>query len=462
MAKKKVRYVCEECGHEALKWNGQCAGCGSWNTLVKKIHDKQEKKKQEEKKKKAEKGNPPQQIDQITTATANRLKTELSELNRVLGGGIVPGSLILIGGAPGIGKSTLLLQLAYQISCKYGKVLYVSAEESKHQVKLRADRLQVNSSELYVLTETNYFTIEEEVKNLAPELVIIDSIQTIYDPDYDSVPGSIKQVRECTGKLMRLAKTEDIPIFLVGHVTKKGSIAGPKMLEHMVDVVLYFDSEQQQLYRILRSAKNRYGSTDEIGIFEMKQQGLIEVLNPSRHFISERPSGVSGSVIVPCLEGTRPILVEVQALTSTANYGSPTRMTSGVDHRRVSLILAVLEKRLGLYLQGEDVNINIAGGMQIEEPGIDLGIAVAIISSFRELPLPEDLLVLGEIGLSGEVRAVSRMESRIQEAIKLGFKQFIIPDGNLSSLELDVSDLEIEVCGVKQVSEVLDLILGGE
>lgn len=462
MAKKKVRYVCEECGHEALKWNGQCAGCGSWNTLVKKIYDKQEEKKQEEKKKKAEKGNHPQQIDQITTATANRLKTEINELNRVLGGGIVPGSLILIGGAPGIGKSTLLLQLAYQISCKYGKVLYVSAEESKHQVKLRADRLQVNSPELYVLTETNYFTIEEEVKKLAPELVIIDSIQTIYDPDYDSVPGSIKQVRECTGKLMRLAKTEDIPIFLVGHVTKKGSIAGPKMLEHMVDVVLYFDSEQQQIYRILRSAKNRYGSTDEIGIFEMKQQGLIEVLNPSRHFIAERPSGVSGSVIVPCLEGTRPILVEVQALTSTANYGSPTRMTSGVDHRRVSLILAVLEKRLGLYLQGEDVNINIAGGMQIEEPGIDLGIAVAIISSFRELVLPDDLLVLGEIGLSGEVRAVSRIESRIQEATKLGFKQFIIPEGNLSSLELDVSDLEVEVCGVKQVSEVLDLILGGE
>lgn len=462
MAKEKVRYVCEECDHEALKWNGQCAGCGSWNTLVKKVYDKQEKKKKEQKKKRVQRKDEPQQISQITTTTANRLKTELNELDRVLGGGIVPGSLILIGGAPGIGKSTLLLQLAHQISIKYGTVLYVSAEESKHQVKLRANRLEVSSSDLYVLTETNYFTIEDEIKDLAPELVIIDSIQTIYDPDYDSVPGSVKQVRECTGKLMRLAKTADIPIFLVGHVTKEGSIAGPKILEHMVDVVLYFDSDQQQLYRILRSAKNRYGSTDEIGIFEMKQQGLIEVLNPSQHFISERPTGVPGSVIVPCLEGTRPILVEVQALTSTADYGSPSRMTSGVDRRRVSLILAVLEKRLGLYLQGEDVNINIAGGMQIEEPGIDLGIAVAIISSFRDLALPDDLLVLGEIGLSGEVRAVSRIESRIYEAKKLGFNQFIIPDGNLSSLELDVDDLEIKVCGIEQVSEVLDLILGGE
>ncbi|MBM7624988.1 DNA repair protein RadA [Sporohalobacter salinus] len=462
MAKKKVRYVCEECGYEALKWNGQCAGCGSWNTLVEKIYDKKEEKKKKQKKVKIKTGNKSQQIDQITTATTNRLKTGISELNRVLGGGIVPGSLILIGGAPGTGKSTLLLQLSHQIGSKYGKVLYVSAEESKHQVKLRADRLQVSNSDLYVFTATDYFTIEEEVKDLDPELVIVDSIQTIYDPDYDSVPGSVKQVRECTGKLMRLAKTEGIPVFLVGHVTKEGSIAGPKMLEHMVDVVLYFDNEQQQLYRILRSAKNRYGSTNEIGIFEMKQKGLIEVLNPSQHFITERPKGVPGSVIVPCLEGTRPILVEVQALTSTANYGSPTRMTSGVDHRRVSLILAVLEKHLGLYLQGEDININVAGGMQIEEPGIDLGIAVAIISSFRDLALPDDLLVLGEIGLAGEVRAVSRIENRIHEARKLGFNQFIIPEGNLSSLELDVDDLEIEIFGIEQVSDVLDLILGGE
>ncbi|MGM0472315.1 MAG: DNA repair protein RadA [Bacillota bacterium] len=462
MAKDKIRYVCEECGHEALKWNGQCAGCGSWNTLVEQVYDQKEEKESKKRKKKIKSQSKPQQIDQITISRRERLDTGIQELNRVLGGGVVPGSLILIGGAPGIGKSTLLLQLAYQISSKYDQVLYASAEESQHQVKLRANRLQVNNSQLYIQAETNYFLIEEEIKEMEPDLVIIDSIQTIYNSDYDSVPGSIKQVRECTSRLMRLAKSEDIPIFIVGHVTKEGSIAGPKILEHMVDVVLYFDSTQQHLYRILRAAKNRFGSTNEIGIFEMKQQGLVEVLNPSQRFVAERPPGVSGSVIVPCLEGTRPILVEVQALTSTANFGSPSRMTSGVDHKRVSLILAVLEKRLGLHLQNEDVHINIAGGMQVEEPGIDLGITVAIISSFRDYPLPDNLLVLGEVGLSGEVRAVSQIERRINEAKKLGFKEFIIPDSNLSSLELNIEELEIEVLGVSQISEVLDLILGGD
>ncbi|SKA01396.1 DNA repair protein RadA [Selenihalanaerobacter shriftii] len=460
MAKIKRRYICQECGHEALKWSGKCDDCGSWNTLVEEIYDKKEEKEKKKKKQQFQSQNKAHKIDEITTTKVGRLETGIGELDRVLGGGIVPGSLTLIGGAPGIGKSTLLLQVSNQISNKYERVLYISAEESAHQVKLRANRLDVSSSDIYILAETNYFLIEEEVKEIDPDLVIIDSIQTIYNPDYDSAPGSVSQVRECTSKLMRLAKTEEISIFLVGHVTKEGAIAGPRVLEHMVDTVLYFDGDQHHLYRILRSVKNRFGSTDEIGIFEMKQQGLIEVLNPSERFVSERPEDISGSVIVSCLEGTRSILVEVQALVSTANFGNPSRMTSGVDHKRVSLILAVLEKRLGLHIQGQDVHINIAGGVQVDEPGIDLGIVVAIISSFRDLSISDDLVVFGEIGLSGEIRAVSQVEKRINEACKLGFKQFIVPENNLSSLDLDVT--EIDVFGVNQISEVLDLVLGGE
>jgi len=462
VAKKKKRYVCQECGHEALRWNGKCEGCGSWNTLVEKIVDPKEEKEKEKRKKEFLSNNHPQKIKEIKAAETERFKTKIGELNRVLGGGIVPGSLTLIGGAPGVGKSTLLLQVANQISLDYGQVLYISAEESEHQVKLRADRLNIASSNLYVLAETNYFSIEEKIKEMEPELVIIDSIQTIYNPDYSSAPGSVSQVRECTSKLMRLAKVENIPVFLVGHVTKEGSIAGPRVLEHMVDTVLYFDGDQHHFYRILRAVKNRFGSTNEIGIFEMKQIGLSEVLNPSERFIAERPKDVSESVIVACLEGTRPILVEVQALVSLANFGTPTRVTSGVDHKRVSLILAVLEKRLGLHIQGEDVHINIAGGVQVEEPGLDLGLAVAIISSFRDLAIPSNLLVVGEIGLSGEIRAVNQVERRINEARKLGFDQFVIPANNLSSLDLDPEELDIEILGVKQINEVLDLILGGE
>lgn len=461
MAKKKKRYVCQECGYEALKWSGKCLGCGSWNTLAEEIYDKEEVKEKEKKKEQFQSQDQPDRIDEITTSAVDRLETGIGELDRVLGGGIVPGSLTLIGGAPGIGKSTLLLQVAHQISFRYNKVLYVSAEESKQQIKLRAERLQLSDSELYIISETNYFLLEEKIKSLKPDLVVIDSIQTIYDPDYSSSPGSVTQVRECTGKLMRLAKTENISVFLVGHVTKKGSIAGPKVLEHMVDTVLHFDGDQHHLYRILRTVKNRFGSTNEIGIFEMQQEGLVEILNPSQRFVSERPTGVSGSAVVSCLEGTRPILVEVQALVSSANFGNPTRMTSGVDHKRVSLILAVLEKRLGFHIQGQDIHVNIAGGVYVEEPGIDLGIAVAIISSFRDFPVPDDLLVFGEIGLSGEIRAVSQIERRIKEAKKLGFDQFIIPENNFSSLE-DMKQSETEVCGVSRISEVLDLILGGE
>jgi DNA repair protein RadA/Sms len=462
VAKKKKRYICQKCGYEALKWSGQCSGCNSWNTLVEEIYDKQEEKEKEKLKKEFKKQDKPDRISEIKATEVERLETGICELDRVLGGGIVPGSLTLIGGAPGIGKSTLLLQVANKISRIYNKVLYISAEESKQQIKLRAKRLKVFTQELYVLAETNYFLLEEEIKKMQPDLVVVDSIQTIHDPDYSSAPGSVTQVRECTGKLMQLAKTEGISIFLVGHVTKEGGIAGPRVLEHMVDTVLYFDDDGHHLYRVLRGVKNRFGSTNEIGIFEMKKEGLVEVLNPSQRFVSERPTGVSGSVVVASLEGSRPILVEVQALVSSANFGNPTRMTSGVDSKRVSLILAVLEKKLGFHIQGEDVHINIAGGVHIDEPGIDLGMAVAIMSSFRDLPVPDNLLVFGEIGLSGEIRAVSQIERRIKEAAKLGFDRFLVPENNLTSLDLNVKDLNIEMLGVSKINEVLDLILGGE
>ncbi|MCK8825823.1 DNA repair protein RadA [Fuchsiella alkaliacetigena] len=458
MAKKKSRYVCQECGYESLKWNGKCSGCGMWNTLVEEAYN--DDKNEEVDLSSFQPQGQVSRVDKIQATEVTRFATKIKELDRVLGGGIVPGSLILIGGAPGIGKSTLLLQISDRIASEYGRVLYISAEESEYQVKLRADRLKVTDSELYILAETNYFLIEKEIKDIEPDLVVVDSIQTIYDPDYDSAPGSVSQVRECAAKLMRLAKTENIPVFLVGHITKKGSIAGPKVLEHMVDTVLYFDDEQHHLYRVLRAAKNRFGSTNEIGIFEMKQQGLVEVLNPSQRFVSERPSEVSGSVIVASIEGSRPILVEVQALVSSANFGTPSRMTSGVDHKRVSLILAVLEKKVGLQVQDQDVYINIAGGMKVDEPGIDLGIAIAVISSLRDFSLADDLLVIGELGLSGEVRAVAQIERRIKEAKKLGFNKFLIPNSNYDSLEIG-SEINKDILGISQITEVLDLVFGG-
>ncbi|OCL27865.1 DNA repair protein RadA [Orenia metallireducens] len=453
MAKNKKRYICQECGYQALRWSGKCLGCNSWNTLVEEIIDTKEQKKEAQ----VTTNIRPEKINEIEIESEDRKKTGFSELDRVLGGGIVPGSLILIGGDPGIGKSTLLLQTSYNVSQIYDKVLYISGEESPRQIKLRADRLETINSSMYILAETNLLTIVNNVEELNPDLLIIDSIQTIYNPNLESAPGSVSQVRDATGRLMRLAKKNNIPIFIVGHVTKEGSIAGPRVLEHMVDTVLYFEGDRHYTYRVLRAVKNRFGSTNEIGIFEMRQGGLSEVLNPSQLFISERANNVSGSVIIPCMEGSRPILVELQSLVSSATFGTPSRMTTGVDHKRVSLLLAVLEKKLGLHIQGQDVYINIAGGFQVDEPAVDLGLIAAVVSSFRDIAIPQEFVILGEVGLSGEVRAISQIEKRINEASKLGFTKFIIPKSN--SEDLNYSD--IEIYGVSNVYQVLDLILGG-
>jgi DNA repair protein RadA/Sms len=453
MAKNKKRYICQECGYQALRWSGKCLGCNSWNTLVEEIIDTKEQKKEAQ----VTTNIRPEKINEIEIESEDRKKTGFSELDRVLGGGIVPGSLILIGGDPGIGKSTLLLQTSYNVSQIYDKVLYISGEESPRQIKLRADRLETINSSMYILAETNLLTIVNNVEELNPDLLIIDSIQTIYNPNLESAPGSVSQVRDATGRLMRLAKKNNIPIFIVGHVTKEGSIAGPRVLEHMVDTVLYFEGDRHYTYRVLRAVKNRFGSTNEIGIFEMRQGGLSEVLNPSQLFISERANNVSGSVIIPCMEGSRPILVELQSLVSSATFGTPSRMTTGVDHKRVSLLLAVLEKKLGLHIQGQDVYINIAGGFQVDEPAVDLGLIAAVVSSFRDIAIPQEFVILGEVGLSGEVRAISQIEKRINEASKLGFAKFIIPKSN--SEDLNYSD--IEIYGVSNVYQVLDLILGG-
>lgn len=456
MAKNKKRYVCQECGYQALKWNGKCSGCNSWNTLVEEVIDV----KQQKKEKKFNKQSKVQPINQIRVRKEDRVNTGFGELDRVLGGGIVAGSLTLIGGDPGIGKSTLLLQASAKISNNYDKVLYVSGEESESQIKLRADRLDAINPSLYVLAETNLLTIIKSVKDLKPDLVVIDSIQTIYNPKLESAPGSVSQVREATNRLMNLAKKNSLSIFIVGHVTKEGSIAGPKVLEHMVDTVLYFEGDRNYTYRILRAVKNRFGSTNEIGIFEMTQDGLEEVLNASQEFIAERPLDASGSVIIPCLEGTRPILIELQALVGSANFGTASRMTTGIDHKRVSLILAVLEKKLGLHIQGQDVYINIVGGFKVDEPAVDLGLVMAIVSSFRDITIPKEFVIVGEVGLSGEVRAISQIEKRINEANKLGFSEFVIPKSNEKKI-LDFNS-ELTIHGVSNVREVLDLILGGE
>jgi DNA repair protein RadA/Sms len=456
MAKKKKRYICDECGYKALKWSGKCPECESWNTLVEKIIDPKDSQEETTPSTSQSEVEP---INQIETKSKDRLDTGFSELDRVLGGGIVLGSLTLIGGEPGIGKSTLLLQSSYNVSENSNKVLYVTGEESKRQVRLRADRLQAIGSNLYILAETNLLSIIKSARELDPDLIVIDSIQSLYHPDIDSTPGNISQVKKAASKFMKFGKTSEIPIFIVGHVTKSGAIAGPKVLEHMVDTVLYFEGDQNRNYRLLRAVKNRFGSTDEVGIFEMRQEGLVEILNPSQAFIAERPEDVSGSVIIPCLEGSRPILIELQALVSSASFGNPSRMTTGIDQRRISLILAVLEKRLGLHMENQDVYVNIAGGFKVEEPAVDLGLVVAIVSSFRDVKVPENLAVVGEVGLSGEIRAINQIRTRINEAHKLGFDYFIVPQGNVDRTSIE--DEEANIQGVSSIKEVLDLILGG-
>jgi DNA repair protein RadA/Sms len=384
-----------------------------------------------------------------------RIITGISELNRVLGGGIVPGSLILVGGDPGIGKSTLLLQTSHALAAIERTVLYISGEESIRQTRLRADRLQALSPNMFILCETNLDAIDQAVAQVSPDLLVIDSIQTVYHPNVESAPGSVVQVRECTNRFMHLAKMKNIATVLVGHVTKEGAIAGPRLLEHMVDCVLYFEGERHHTYRILRAVKNRFGSTNEIGIFEMRESGLTEVHNPSELFLAQRPLGVSGSVVVASLEGTRPVLVELQALVSATNFATPRRVATGIDVQRVHLIIAVLEKRVGIFLQNQDAYLNVAGGVKLDEPAVDLAIAVSLVSSFRDKPTRADDVVFGEIGLTGEVRGVSRLDQRVREAQKLGFRRVIVPQQSLKGFQAPEG---IEVIGVHTIAEALHVI----
>jgi len=458
MAKKKTKFVCQSCGYESVKWIGKCPACNEWNTMVEFVEQPASSRRLTFNTDSSVEGSKPISIMEVEIGSETRIETSFEEFNRVLGGGIVLGSLVLIGGDPGIGKSTMLLQVSSQLAKKDHKVLYVSGEESQKQIKLRAERLGVVTQNLYVLSETDLSYIARYMDEMAPDFVVIDSIQTIYLQEVTSAPGSVTQVRECTSELMKIAKTKGIPIFIVGHVTKEGAIAGPRLLEHMVDAVLYFEGERHHTYRILRAVKNRFGSTNETGIFEMKELGLVEVLNPSEIFLEERPFGVAGSTVVSSMEGTRPVLVELQALVSPTSFGNARRMATGIDHNRVSLIMAVLEKRVGLLLQNQDAYLKVAGGLKLDEPAVDLAVAVSIASSFQDKPTNPTDVVIGEIGLTGEVRRVSRIEQRVQEAAKLGFKRAIIPSKNIGGWSFPEG---MEIIGINTVHEALKHVLGG-
>ena len=420
MPRPKSVFVCQQCGSESPKWLGHCPDCDQWNTYVETVVKRTPTAT-------ATSPTQVQELSQLPSDSMPRLALPLTEFNRVLGGGIVPGSMVLIGGDPGIGKSTLLLEVAGIVAEREGKVLYVSGEESVHQIKLRADRLGIRGEGLFLLPETDLETIIERGTEISPRLVVIDSIQAVSQSGLTSAAGSIAQVRECTSRLMQWAKSSNTPIFIVGHVTKDGAIAGPHTLEHIVDVVLYLEGERFSAYRLLRGAKNRFGSTNEVGIFEMRDQGLVEIANPSQVFLSQRSEGAIGSVIVPTLEGTRPLLVEIQALTSPTSFGLPRRNANGVDYNRLLMITAVLTKRARLPLGNQDIIANVVGGIRVNEPAADLGIALAIASSSRNARVNSDLVAIGEIGLSGELRAVSQLEKRLAEAAKLGFKSCLLP-----------------------------------
>lgn len=451
MAKKKATYVCQECGYQSPKYLGRCPNCSAWSSFIEEVEVKEVKNARVSLT--GEKSRPVKlkDVDNINYA---RTKTDMEEFNRVLGGGVVPGSLILIGGDPGIGKSTLLLQVSTQLANK-GTVLYVSGEESAEQIKLRSERLGDIDNEFYLYAETNMQSIRSEIEKIAPDFLIIDSIQTIMSPEIQGVQGSVSQVREVTAELMQLAKTNNIATFIVGHVTKEGTIAGPRMLEHMVDTVLYFEGERHHTFRILRAVKNRFGSTNEIGIFEMQSGGLVEVLNPSQVFLEERLDGATGSAIVVTMEGSRPILAEVQSLVTPSVFGNARRTTTGLDFNRISLIMAVLEKRCGLLLQNQDAYLKSAGGVKLDEPAIDLAVAVAIASSYKEMPTNPQEAFLGEIGLTGEIRRVTRIEQRINEAAKLGFTKIYAPKNALHGIGIPKG---IQVVGVTTVGEVLKAV----
>lgn len=451
MAQLKTRtiYTCTQCGYQSPKWLGRCPDCQQWNTLHEEIHKEE---KSGTARKSVSTGAAPMLISAIASADEQRRKIGIAELDRVLGGGIVPGALTLIGGDPGIGKSTLLLQAMGHVACTQ-RVLYVTAEESALQVKLRAERLGIKAAELYLLAENSLEQIFSQVKKLEPALLVVDSIQTIFTAALESAPGSVSQVRECAGQLMQVAKSSGVPTFIVGHVTKDGSIAGPRVLEHMVDTVLYFEGDASHPYRILRAVKNRFGSTNEIGVFEMVDTGLREVSNPSEIFLAERAEDASGSVVFPTLEGSRPILVELQALVVSAPYGTARRTSIGIDHNRVSLLVAILEKKVGLSLASHDIFVNVAGGVKLNEPAADLAIMAALASSHMNKCIPARTVVFGEAGLAGEIRAVSRPQLRVQEAARLGFERCLLPAGNRKSLD---APLGIQLIGITSVQQALE------
>ncbi len=452
--KNSTGFFCQSCGYESTKWLGQCPGCREWNTFVEEPISTASLRKNGNRSGSTVRSIPAV-LSEIEMKEEDRVLTGIKELDRVLGGGVVAGSLTLVGGDPGIGKSTLLLQVCLHLSLKNHKVLYISGEESLKQIKMRAGRIGTFNDNLLLLCETNLDIISETIKKYHPMAVIIDSIQTMYNENVSSAPGSVSQVRESTGVLLQLAKGLGISVFIVGHVTKEGAVAGPKVLEHMVDTVLYFEGDRHASYRILRGVKNRFGSTNEIGVFEMREEGLVEVENPSEYMLSGRPKGASGCVVACSMEGTRPLMIEIQALVCHSNFGIPRRQATGTDFNRVNLLMAVLEKRLGLQMSGCDAYVNIAGGMKIQEPAVDLGIVMAIVSSFKNRPIDEKMVVFGEVGLSGEVRSVSMAENRVQEAKKLGFTTCVLPKANADTLK-EIKG--IRIVGISGVQDAIELI----
>jgi DNA repair protein RadA/Sms len=449
----KTVYVCQQCGKESLKWIGRCPNCQAWNSFV------EEKRAPSA----SQSCNPaasvsPTELSEVRIEAADRLPPVMPEFDRVIGGGIVPGSLVLVAGDPGIGKSTLLLQIAALMTKNKTTVAYVSGEETAHQIKLRANRLGLDGKQLFLLSETNLDNILVRLEELSPGLVIIDSIQTIFLPAVDTLPGSVTQVRECTMRLMQWAKPAAVPVFLTGHVTKEGAIAGPRVLEHIVDVVLYLEGERFSSYRLLRSVKNRFGSTNEIGVFEMKERGMVEIDNPSQLFLSPREGGSVGSAVVCTLEGTRPLVVEVQALTSTTSFGQPRRVANGVDFARLLMITAVLSRRAGMKLGNQDIIVNATGGIKLDEPAADLGIALAVASSFRDVPVDIHTAAIGEIGLSGEIRSVSQLERRLGEVARLGFKRCLVPKNGFKNVRVPDSLQAVPVATVRQAIDSAGLM----
>ncbi|MBC8443560.1 MAG: DNA repair protein RadA [Deltaproteobacteria bacterium] len=450
----KSIFTCQSCGFQTPKWMGKCQDCGEWHTLVEEVIQKGPFHP-ERVAGVAPAGNEPVPMDSVTIIDVSRISTRIEEFDRVLGGGLVPGSLVLIGGDPGIGKSTLMLQAIYGIADQGREVLYVSGEESISQLSMRSKRLSTVSSHIWVVSEINMDAILTMMESRKPDLMVVDSIQTMFNSDLSSAPGSVSQVRESTMRLMLAAKKTNIPVFLVGHVTKEGAIAGPRLLEHMVDTVLYFEGDRNHVYRILRAVKNRYGSTNEIGVFEMKENGLEEVANPSAAFLSERPTATPGSVVTASIEGTRPILVELQSLVTGSHLATPRRTVLGLDHNRVSLLVAVMEKKLHMQLMGHDIFMNVVGGVKVDEPATDMGIVSAVASSFLNTPLADTTVVIGEVGLTGEVRAVGHIETRVAESRKMGFTRCLIPESNLSRMQ---GTFEIDIVGVRTVSEAIEVL----